>query len=249
MSELKSKIENLKSKIQNGLIVSCQASANSPLAKPEIIAAFAETAVQNGAVGVRIDSPDNIRTVKKIVNVPIIGIYKIVTETSEVYITPTFDSARQVAEAGADIIAIDATFRSRPNDENLAELVKKIHSELNLPVMADVAIFEEGLYAEKIGCDFIGTTLSGYTNETKHITEPDFELVRKLASLSTPIICEGRLRKPENVAQAFECGAFAVVVGNAITGTDWLVREFAEATPKEFVVPRSRGITLKIETA
>lgn len=245
MSELKSKIENLKSRIQNGLIVSCQAPANSPLAKPEIIAAFAETAVQNGAVGVRIDSPENIRVVRNVVNVPIIGIYKIVTDSSEVYITPTFDSAKQVAEAGADIIAIDATFRSRPDDENLAEIVEKIHSELYLPIMADVATFEEGLNAEKIGCDFVGTTLSGYTVETKHIVEPDFELVQKFSNLSIPTICEGRLRKPENVSKAFECGAFAVVVGNAITGTDWLVREFAEATPNKFVVPRSRGIFAK----
>jgi N-acylglucosamine-6-phosphate 2-epimerase len=231
MSDLKSQIENIKSKIQNGLIVSCQSPANSPLARAEIIAAFAETAVQNGAVGVRIDSPENIRAVKKVVNVPIIGIYKIVAEDSEVYITPTFGSAKQVADAGADIIAIDATFRSRPNDEQLAEIVRKIHKELKLPVMADVATFEEGLNAEKIGCDFVGTTLSGYTAETKHIFEPDFELVKKLSNLSIPTICEGRLRKPENVARAFDCGAFAVVVGNAITGTDWLVREFVEATP------------------
>lgn len=232
MNSLENKILNLKSKIKNGLIVSCQAPANSPLAKPEIIAAFAETAVQNGAVGVRIDSPENILAVKKQVSVPIIGIYKIVAAESDVYITPTFSSAKQVAEARADIIAIDATFRSRPNDENLAEIVERIHNELQLPVMADVATFEEGLNAEKIGCDFIGTTLSGYTVETKHIIEPDFELVKKLSTLSIPTICEGRLRKPENVAKAFECGAFAVVVGNAITGTDWLVREFAKATPK-----------------
>lgn len=230
MDKIKSQIENLKSKILNGLIVSCQAPANSPLAKPEIIAAFAETAVQNGAVGVRIDSPEHIRAVRKIVNVPIIGIYKIVTAESEVYITPTFESARQVAVAGADIIAIDATFRSRPKGEKLAELVERIHAELNLPIMADVATFAEGINAEKIGCDFVGTTLSGYTDETKHIIEPDFELVKKLATLSIPTICEGRLRKPENVKLAFESGAFAVVVGNAITGTDWLVREFAKAT-------------------
>jgi N-acylglucosamine-6-phosphate 2-epimerase len=225
-------LENLKSKIKNGLIVSCQAPANSPLAKAEIIAAIALTAQQNGAVGVRIDSPEHIREVKKIVSVPIIGIYKIISQSSEVYITPTFDSAKQIAEAGADLIAIDATFRSRPNDEKLAELVEKIRTELNLPVMADVSNFEEGVNAENIGCEFIGTTLSGYTNETKHIVEPDFELVKNLSSLSIPTICEGRLRKPDDVKKAFECGAFAVVVGNAITGTDWLVREFAEATPK-----------------
>jgi N-acylglucosamine-6-phosphate 2-epimerase len=236
MNSLEKNITNLKSKIQNGLIVSCQATVNSPLAKPEIIAAFAETAVQNGAVGVRIDSPENIRAVKKVVNVPIIGIYKIITAESEVYITPTFESARQIAEAGADIIAIDATFRIRPNGENLTEIVAKIHTELGLPVMADVATLEEGINAELIGCDFVGTTLSGYTTETKHIKKPDFELVNNLSSLSMPTICEGRLRKPEDVKTAFECGVFAVVVGNAITGTDWLVREFAEATPKSSTI-------------
>jgi N-acylglucosamine-6-phosphate 2-epimerase len=224
-------LENLKSKIKNGLIVSCQAPANSPLAKAEIIAAIALTAQQNGAVGVRIDTPEHIREVKKIVSVPIIGIYKIISESCEVYITPTFDSAKQIAEAGADIIAIDATFRSRPSDEKLAELVEKIHAELGLPVMADVSIFDEGINAENIGCDFIGTTLSGYTDETKHIVEPDFELVKNLSSLSIPIICEGRLRKPDDVKTAFECGAFAVVVGNAITGIDSLTRQYAEKCP------------------
>jgi N-acylglucosamine-6-phosphate 2-epimerase len=226
MSELKSQIENLKSRIAGGLIVSCQAPANSPLAKPEIIAAFALTAEQNGAVGVRIDSPENIREVKKVVKVPIIGIFKIISDESEVYITPTFASAKKVYEAGADIIAIDATFRSRPNVEKLAEIIGKIKSELNLPVMADVATFAEGLHAQKLGCNFVGTTLSGYTDETKHIVEPDFELVKKLSNLSIPTICEGRLRSPNDVKKAFECGAFAVVVGNAITGIDSLTRHF-----------------------
>jgi len=232
MSELKSQLVILKSMIRNGLIVSCQAPQNSPLAKPEIIAAFALTAQLNGAVGVRIDAPENIRQVKQTVSIPIIGIYKIVSDQSDVYITPTFDSAAKVARSGADIIAIDATFRPRPQNENLAEIVEKIHSKLNLPVMADVATFEEAQNAEKIGCDFIGTTLSGYTAETKHLVEPDLILVKKLSTLATPIICEGRLRKPENVAEAFAHGAFAVVVGNAITGTDWLVREFAQAAPQ-----------------
>ena len=232
MEAIKSKILDLKSKIRNGLVVSCQAPASSPLAKPEIISALALTAEQNGAVGVRIDSPVNIRAVRQTVNLPIIGIYKIVSPESEVYITPTFESAKEVAAAGADLIALDATFRTRPQNEDLAWLVERIHDELNLPVMADVATFEEGVQAEILGCDFIGTTLSGYTDETKHIVGPDFELVKQLSKLSIPIICEGRLRKPENVKKAFECGAFAVVVGNAITGTDWLVREFAEMTPK-----------------
>jgi N-acylglucosamine-6-phosphate 2-epimerase len=140
-----SKIQNLKSEIEGGLIVSCQTPANSPLAKPDIIAALAETAEQNGAIGVRINSPANVRAVKERVKIPVLGIYKIVSDASEVYITPTFDSARQIAAAGADLIALDATLRQRPDSEKIEDIVARIHSELNLPVMADVATLEEGL--------------------------------------------------------------------------------------------------------
>jgi len=233
MTDLESRIQNLKSKIQNGLIVSCQAPANSPLARPEIIAAFAETAEQNGAFGVRIDSPEHIIAVKQAVKLPILGIWKIVTNSSDVYITPTFNAAKEIAAAGADVIAIDATLRQRPNGEILSEIVSRIKEELHLPVMADVSTLEEGLDAvETAGVDFVGTTLSGYTNGTKHLVKPDFELVKRLAErLNVPVICEGRLRSPEDVRRAFDCGAFAVVVGGAITGIDQLVQRFISATP------------------
>lgn len=233
MSTIKTKIENLKWKIGGGLIVSCQAPANSPLAKPEIIAAFAETAEQNGAVAVRIDSPEHIAAVKKRVAVPVLGIYKIVAETSDVYITPTFAAAQKIAAAGADLIALDATGRKRPGGEELAEIVRQIQFKLGLPVMADVATYEEGVNAVKIGCDFIGTTLSGYTAETAYkLSAPDFELVEALAkNMMIPVICEGRLRTPEDVRRAFDCGAFASVVGTAITGIDILVRDFSAACP------------------
>lgn len=233
MNDLNSKTQDLKARFKNGLIVSCQAPKESPLCTPEIIAALALCAEQNGAIGVRIDSPEHVSAVRKLVKLPILGIYKIVEDSSEVYITPTFESAKKIAEAGADIIALDATFRARPNDEQLENIVERIHTELNLPVMADVATLEEGLNAEKLGCDFVGTTLSGYTAETTHKNAlPDFELVRDLAqNLKIPVICEGRIRKPSDVGQAYDSGAFTVVVGNAITGTDWLIREYVKATP------------------
>lgn len=219
-------------KWRGGLIVSCQAPAASPLAFPEIIAAFAETAELNGAVGVRIDSPAHIAAVKARVDVPILGIYKIVSETSEVYITPTFDAAEKIAAAGADIVALDATFRTRPNEEKIEDIVEKIKNNLNKPCAADVATFAEGMRAAELGFDAVITTLSGYTEETKNIIEPDFELVEKLSkNLKIPIICEGRLSSPEHIRRAFECGAFAVVVGSAITGIDGLVRKFAAALP------------------
>lgn len=232
MTDLEIKIVNLKKQIAGGLIVSCQAAHNSPLAKPEIIAALANTAELNGAAAVRIDAPENIRAVKKTVELPIFGIYKIVSAESEVYITPVFSSAQQIAAAGADVIALDATQRPRPNFETLREIVEQIRETLRLPVMADVSTLAEGLYAAEIGCDFISTTLSGYTVETRDIIEPDFELVAALAArLEIPIICEGRLRSPADVVKAFEMGAFAVVVGKAITGIDSLVECFVAATP------------------
>ena len=218
---------------RGGLIVSCQASAGSPLDKPEIIAALAETAEQNGAVGVRIDTPDHVRTVKKRVKIPVLGIYKIVSDNSEVYITPDFAAADMVNQAGADVIAIDSTTRERSNGETLETVVSQIRSRLKQPLMADVARFEEGIRAaETLGFDIVSTTLSGYTKETRHLSKPDFKLVEKLARrLSVPVICEGRLRSPKDVRRAFDCGAFAVVVGGAITGIDGLVRQFVKSTP------------------
>jgi N-acylglucosamine-6-phosphate 2-epimerase len=217
---------------RGGLIVSCQALPNSPLCNAEIIAAFAETAALNGAVGVRIDSPEHIKAVKRRVSVPVLGIYKIVSNSSDVYITPTFSSAREIIDAGADIIALDATTRARPNRENFANIVERVRTDLKCPVMADIAMYDDGLRAaETHGVDVISTTLSGYTPETKHLTEPDFDLVERLAKRVTmPIICEGRLRSTDDVRRAFDCGAFAVVVGGAITGIDRLVQEFVAAT-------------------
>ncbi len=217
---------------RGGLIVSCQAPTGSPLAKPEIIAAFAQVAEQNGAVGVRIDAPENIAAVKSQVEIPVLGIYKIITDRSSVYITPTFDSAAQIAWANADVIALDATFRARPNDEKIENIIKRIRENFKQPVAADIATFEEGSEAEEIGFDAVITTLSGYTEDTKQIVKPDFALIEKLSKkLSVPLVCEGRLSSPEDVKRAFDCGAFAVVVGSAISGVDVLVRKFVAATP------------------
>ena len=226
-------LEEIIAAWQGGLIVSCQAAADSPLARPDIIAALALTAACNGAVGVRIDGAENIVAVRGAgLNVPVIGIEKQLSEGSEVYITPTYDSAARVAASGADVIALDATWRERPGGEKLFEIVGRIKRELRRPVMADVATYEEGVRAaEEAGADFVGTTLSGYTAETAGSDAPDFPLVEQLAArLNVPVICEGRLRNAGDVRRAFDCGAFAVVIGGAITGVDWLVRHYVAAT-------------------
>lgn len=219
-------------KLRGGLIVSCQAPTGTPLCDPQIIAALALTAEQNGAVGVRINSPEHIAATKLRVSVPIIGIEKVVLPESNVYITPTFDVASRVAVSGANILAVDATRRPRPQGERFEDLIRRIHEEVRLPVMADVATFEEGLYAAGCGAELVATTLCGYTAESRGARLPALDLLAKLAGkLDVPVICEGGVGSPEQVRQAFECGAFAVVVGTAITGIGHLVEQFVAASP------------------
>ncbi|HQR32007.1 MAG TPA: N-acetylmannosamine-6-phosphate 2-epimerase [Blastocatellia bacterium] len=219
-------------KLRGGLIVSCQAPVGTPLCDPQIIAALALTAEQHGAVGVRINSPEHIAATKLRVSVPIIGIEKVVLPESEVYITPTFDVASRVVASGANILAVDATRRPRPQGERFENLIRRIHEELRLPVMADVATFEEGLYAADCGAELIATTLCGYTAESRGAKLPALNLLADLAGkLNVPVICEGGVGSPEQVRQAFDCGAFAVVVGTAITGIGHLVEQFVAASP------------------
>jgi N-acylglucosamine-6-phosphate 2-epimerase len=163
----------------------------------------------------------------------VIGIKKMMHKDSDVYITPTYDSAMRIAASEPDVIAVDGTQRARPNGEALGIIISRIHSELKRPVMADVATLEEGIMAvEEAGADLVSTTLSGYTVETAGANEPDMQLVGRLANrLNVPVICEGRVRTPDDARRAFEKGAFAIVVGTAITGVDWLVRQYAAATP------------------
>ncbi|MGH9831681.1 MAG: N-acetylmannosamine-6-phosphate 2-epimerase [Blastocatellia bacterium] len=217
-------------KLRGKLIVSCQARAGSPLDNPYIISAFALTAEQNGAAGVRINTPDHIAATKARVSVPIIGIEKVVTDGSDVYITPTFAAARRVSMSGAGIIAIDGTQRPRPDGERLDFLIQRIQTELQKPVVADISTYDEGLYAVDCGAEIIATTLCGHTAESRGATSPAFDLLERLTMrLSQPVICEGGVVSPDHVRRAFDCGAFAVVVGAAITGAGSLTRQFAAA--------------------
>ncbi|MBD0269987.1 MAG: N-acetylmannosamine-6-phosphate 2-epimerase [Cyanobacteria bacterium Co-bin8] len=213
--------------LKGGLIVSCQAPVNSPLHNPMIIAAIAEAAVNQGAVGVRIDTPAHIEAVRLQVNAPIIGLWKRVIPNYEVYITPQFHHAQAVAAAGADIIAIDATERPRPGDETLPDLIKRIHEELGKPVMADVDTLENAIAAAQAGADYVGTTLFGYTPATRDHTPPGFDLLAQMVEkLDLPVICEGGIASPAEARQALSLGAFVVVVGTAITGVDLLVQRY-----------------------
>ncbi|MDB9436917.1 N-acetylmannosamine-6-phosphate 2-epimerase [Dolichospermum lemmermannii CS-548] len=213
--------------LPKGLIVSCQAPVNSPLHDPYIIAAMAQAAVNNGAVAVRIDTPSHIQAVREKVQVPIIGLWKQIITGCDVYITPQFHHAVAVAEAGADIIAIDATTRNRPGDEKLADIITLIHDQLNKPVMADVDTYEAAQLAVNAGADIVGTTLFSYTEETQDFSPPGWELLTKIVeNLNTFVICEGGISSPQMAKKALDLGANAVVVGGAITGIDLLVKAY-----------------------
>jgi N-acylglucosamine-6-phosphate 2-epimerase len=216
--------------LQGGLIVSCQAPPDSPLHDPVVMAAIALAADNQGAVGVRIDTPDHIKAVRQRVSVPIIGLWKQTISNSNVYITPQFHHAEAIAAAGADIIAIDATLRDRPNGETVPVLIQQIHQQLGKPVMADVDTLEAAIAAEAAGADLVGTTLYGYTAQTQQETPPGLDLLAHMVQrLSVPIICEGGIASPETARDALAIGAYAIVVGTAITGIDAQVRDYCDA--------------------
>lgn len=219
--------------VHRQLIVSCQALPGEPLFGPEIMAKMALAARQGGAKAIRANGPADIRAIRAAVELPLIGLFKETIPGYPVYITPTLEHARAVAEAGADIIAIDATQRPRPAPGSLADFIAAIHAETGCPVLADIATLEEGLAAEAAGADLVSTTMSGYTGDSPVQTGPDLELVRCLAThLRVPLLAEGRYKTPEQISQALNHGATAVVVGGAITRPQEITAWFVAALPE-----------------
>ncbi len=218
--------------VRGGLIVSCQALPHEPLYGAEIMARLALAAQQGGGVAIRANTPVDIRAIRARVDLPIIGLYKEEIPGYPVYITPTLGHAKQVAAAGANIIAIDATARLRPQPGTLADFITAIHAETDCLVLADIATVAEGLAAEAAGADLISTTMSGYTDDSPKQVGPDLPLVEQLAArLTVPLLAEGRFSLPTQVQQALAWGALAVVVGGAITRPQQITRWFVDALP------------------
>lgn len=222
-------------KLKGKIIISCQASFGDPIYEDGCILSIIKSVIIGGAGGLRLAGVRDISETKKFSDIPIIGITKpdpLPNNWKEiVYITPTFEDAKKISDAGADIIAIDGTLRPRPK-ETLSELIEKIHTELDKTVMVDCATLEEGLACEKYGADIISTTLSGYTGETldKNNGEPDFELLEALVNtVKCPVILEGRIWTVEQAKKAFELGAFAIVIGSAVTRPQLITKRFVEA--------------------
>ncbi|APB33586.1 bifunctional enzyme NanE/nanK [Gloeomargarita lithophora Alchichica-D10] len=216
-----------------GLIVSCQAEPGSPFAGVAFIQAFAQAAVVGGAGAVRLCGVRNVQAVRPLVSVPIIGLTKHQYPDGRVLITESRREVVDLVTSGADVIAVDATTRRRPEGITGTEFVRQLKQEFpDLLVMADVDTLAAGVKAAAAGADYVATTLAGYTPETEFFGNdaPDFDLIRQLAqAVTVPIIAEGRIRTPIQARQALEAGACGVVVGSAITRPVDITRWFVQA--------------------
>jgi N-acylglucosamine-6-phosphate 2-epimerase len=223
--------ETLLAALSACLIVSVQPDAYHPEQDPmndtAVIAAMAAAVVQGGAAALRINSPAHVRAVKERVSVPVIGLYKYDLEGYAVRITPTLAHARALAQAGAEIIALDATHRPRPDGDSAAQFIQLVKRETGCLVMADISTYIEGMAAAEAGADFIATTLSGYTPYSPQSEAPDVALVSALkAATDVPVVAEGRIATPAQARQMLDAGAFAVTVGSAITRPRSITQQF-----------------------
>ena len=213
-------------KLKSGLIVSCQPVPGGPMDNIACVTGFALAAIETGAVGLRIESLAYVQAVRAVTDAPMIGIIKHDLDDYDVRITPTAEMAHQLAAAGADIVAFDATLRPRPEP---IEAILAAVRDTGALAMADCADFADAEAAAALGFDCIGSTLSGYVGPGPEPVLPDYDLLRRMAGLDAFIVAEGRIRSPEQAAAALAAGADAVVVGSAITRTEHIVSWYLDA--------------------
>ena len=217
------------SKLKGKMIVSCQALEDEPLHSSTIMMRMAKAALMGGAAGIRANSPQDCIEIKKNVDLPLIAIYKKVYDHSNVFITPTIEEVKSLLPVQAEIIAVDATKRPRPDNKTLEEFYKEIRQIYDGLIMADISDYDEAIEAERIGFDLVSTTLSSYTDYTLDREKPDIELIEKLKKvLKIPILAEGNIETPEHAAKCIEAGAWAVVIGGAITRPQLITKKFAD---------------------
>ncbi len=217
--------------IKGGLIVSCQALSTEPLYDSYIMSKMAYAAALGGAVGIRANTVVDILAIRERVSLPVIGIIKEVYPDSDVYITPTMKEVDALVEIGCEIIAVDATNRTRPGGVSFEEFFKEVRAKYpDQLFMADTSCFEEGKLALELGFDLLGTTMSGYTPYTKGTPLPDFTLMKRYKEeLGATVIAEGGIWVPEQLVEAFASGAHAAVVGTAITRPMDITKRFVAA--------------------
>ncbi|MFT3889452.1 MAG: N-acetylmannosamine-6-phosphate 2-epimerase [Arachnia sp.] len=222
--------------LRGRLIVSCQAYPGEPMLDPRTMAQVAEAAVAGGAAAIRGKGLDDLRAMRAAVDVPIIGLVKVGAEG--VYITPTLEDCLAVAETGCEIVALDGTRRPRPDGRTLAETIAGLRAAYpDVLVMADCGSTADAEAALEAGADVLGTTLAGYSGERPKTAGPDWQFVDEVVALPAPVFVEGRVHSPSDAAEAIRRGAWAVVVGTAITHPTTITTWFADAVAGAEIVP------------
>jgi len=221
---------NMLEQVRGKLIASCQALPDEPLYGSHIMAVMARALEIGGAACIRANSPADIAAIKEAVNLPVVGLFKASVPGFSLHITPTLEHAHAVVAAGADMVAVDATSRPHPDGDDGAGFIARLKAELDIPILADISTLEEGVAAADAGADAVGTTLAGYTPYSRQLETWDAELLRDLVSaVDVPVIAEGRIWTPAEARQALDMGAYAVVVGSAITRPRLITARFVRA--------------------
>lgn len=215
--------------VKGKLIVSCQALPDEPLFSPFIMGRMAYAAKEAGAAAIRAQSVADIEEIRRIAQLPVIGLIKQNYADSPIYITPTMREVDLLLKTGCEMVALDMTDRERPKKTDIRDLIARVH-EANTLVLADISTYEEGIKAARLGADAISTTMSGYTPYSKKRTGPDFALMRSLASdTSVPVFAEGRINTPNDLKEAMRTGVHGAIVGSAITRPQLIAKRFIEA--------------------
>jgi N-acylglucosamine-6-phosphate 2-epimerase len=237
--EFRSVIDRLRGR----LVVSCQAAEGDPLDDLGTLVRIAKSVLRGGAGGLRAEGAERVAAFRQITELPILGIVKSFDANGDVYITRDFASAKAVSEAGADIVGLDCTARRLKAAEPWPELIERIHAELGRPVLADIASVEDAVRAELAGADAVATTLYGYTAETAGARTPSWDLVERLMRrVKVPVVVEGHITIPGEARKALELGAWAVVVGSAITRPEMITARFVAAADEAAKEGKRSGV-------